>query len=134
MNTKPSEPSYFNNVFHELTLSATCRSSHPEVFLRKGVLEIWRKFTGEHPCRSVILKKLQSNFIEIAFRHECSFVNLLYIFRTPFLKNNSRWLFLLFVWWPVRNEQHHTKTYNWWNKESWNPSIYYYPRVLEHQT
>ena len=28
------------------------RSSRPEVFLRKGVLRICRKFTGEHPCRS----------------------------------------------------------------------------------
>ena len=43
-------------------------SSHPEVFLEKGVLEICSKFTGEHPCRSVISKKLQSNFIEITLR------------------------------------------------------------------
>ena len=26
------------------------RSSHPEVFLRKVVLKICSKFTGEHPC------------------------------------------------------------------------------------
>ena len=26
------------------------RSSRPEVFLRKGVLKICSKFTGEHPC------------------------------------------------------------------------------------
>ena len=39
----------------------TCyRSSHTEVFLRKGVLKICSKFTGEHPCRSVISYKLQS--------------------------------------------------------------------------
>ena len=30
------------------------RSSHPEVFLEKGVLKICSKFTGEHPCRSEI--------------------------------------------------------------------------------
>ena len=30
------------------------RSSHLEVFLRKGVLKICSKFTGEHLCRSVI--------------------------------------------------------------------------------
>ena len=30
------------------------RSSHPEVFLGKGVLKICNKFTGEHPSRSVI--------------------------------------------------------------------------------
>ena len=30
------------------------RGSHPEVFLGKSVLKICSKFTGEHPCRSVI--------------------------------------------------------------------------------
>ena len=30
------------------------RSSHPKVFLGKDVLKIYSKFTGEHPCRSVI--------------------------------------------------------------------------------
>ena len=44
------------------------RSSHPEVFLRKVVLKIWSTFTGEHPCRSPISIKLQSNFIEITLR------------------------------------------------------------------
>ena len=34
------------------------RSSHPEVFLGKGVLKICRKSTWEHPCRSVISRKL----------------------------------------------------------------------------
>ena len=28
--------------------------SLPEIFLGKGVLKIWSKFTGEHPCGSVI--------------------------------------------------------------------------------
>ena len=31
------------------------------MFLRKGVLKICSKFTGEHPCQSVISIKLQSN-------------------------------------------------------------------------
>ena len=57
------------------------------MFLAKGVLKICGKFTGEHPCRSVVSIKLQSNFIEIALRHGCSPVNLLDIFRTPFPKN-----------------------------------------------
>ena len=38
------------------------------------------------PCRSVISIKLQSNFIQITFRHDCSPVNLLHIFRTSFLR------------------------------------------------
>ena len=70
------------------------RSSHPEVFLKKGVLKICNKFTGEHPCRSAISIKLQSNFIEITLRHGCSPVNLLPYFRTPFTKKISGWLLL----------------------------------------
>ena len=63
------------------------RSSSSEVFLVKGVLNICSKFTGEHPCRSVILIKLYCKFIEIALRSGCSPVNLLDIFRTPSPKN-----------------------------------------------
>ena len=37
------------------------RSSRPEVFLEKGVLKICSKFRGEHPCRSAISVKFQSN-------------------------------------------------------------------------
>ena len=62
------------------------RNRHPEVFLVKGVLKICSKFTGEHPCRSVISVKLLCNFIEITLRHGCSPVNLMYIFRTTFLR------------------------------------------------
>ena len=65
------------------------RISGTEVSLRKRVLEICSKFTGEHPCRSVISIKLQRNFFEIALRHGCSPVNLLLIFKTCFLKNTS---------------------------------------------
>ena len=66
-----------------------------EVFLGKSILKIWSKFTGEHPCRSVISIKLQSNFIEITLRHVCSLVNLLHVSRTHFLLNTSRRLLLL---------------------------------------
>ena len=30
------------------------RRSPPDVFLRKGVLKIYSKFTGDHPCRRMI--------------------------------------------------------------------------------
>ena len=63
------------------------RSSRTKVFLGKCVLKICNKFTGQHPCRSVFSIKLQSNFIEITIWHGCSAVNLLHIFRTPFLMN-----------------------------------------------
>ena len=76
--------------------STILQSSHPEVFLGKGVLKICSKVTGEHPCRSVISIKLLSNFIEITLRHGCSPVNSLHIFRPPFLENMSVWLLLDF--------------------------------------
>ena len=58
-------------------------------FYKKLPRKIWSKFTGEHPCQSVISVKLQSNFLEITLRHGCSPVNLLHIFKTPFPKNSS---------------------------------------------
>ena len=94
---KPSRLCACQNVFF--------RSSHPEVLLGKGVLKGCSKFTGEHPYRSVISIKLLYNFIEITLRNGCPPVNLLHIFLTPFLKNTSRWLLLIFdvgfvgFWW-----------------------------------
>ena len=71
---------------HVLVNRLTMFSSNPtEVFLGKGALKIYSKFTGEQPCQSVIAIKLQSNFIEITFPHGYSPVNLLHIFRTTFL-------------------------------------------------
>ena len=52
------------------------RSSPSEVFLGKGILNIYSKFIGKHLCRSVISIKLQSNFTEIVLQHVCSSVNL----------------------------------------------------------
>ena len=70
------------------------RSSHPWMFLGKGILKIFNKFTGEYPCRSAISIKLLCNFTEITHRHGCSPINLLHIFRTPFPRNTSDGLFL----------------------------------------
>ena len=70
------------------------RSSRPEVFLRKGVLKIWRKLqenTHAEMWFKLILIKL---LIQITLRHGCSPVNLLHIFRTPFLKNTPGRLLL----------------------------------------
>ena len=66
-------------------LSHFSRSSRPEVFLRKVVLKICSKFTGD-PWRS--------NFIEITLWHGCFPVNLPHIFRTSFPRNTSGWLLL----------------------------------------
>ena len=85
---------HFNNYNNFKSHFVQLRSSSQEVFLGKVVLKVCSKCTGEHPCRSAISIKLLCNFIEITFRHGCSPVNLLHIFRTPFLKNTSGWLLL----------------------------------------
>ena len=83
-----------NNLQGSKSIFMIARSSHPEVFLGKGVLKLCRKFTGEHPCRSAISIKLESNFIEITLCHGLSPVNFPYILRTPVLKNTSGWLLM----------------------------------------
>ena len=64
------------------------------MFSEKGVLKICRKFTGEHPCGSVISIKSLCSFIEIALLYGCLPVNLLHIFRALFLKNTTGGLLL----------------------------------------
>ena len=78
-------------VYFQLLIEAV----QPDVFLRKGVLKICNKFTGEHSCQSLISIKLQNNFIEITLWHRCSPVNLLHVFRTSFLKDTSGRLLLV---------------------------------------
>ena len=47
----------YNKIWEKVS---NIRSSHPGVFLEKGVLKICNKFTGEHPYRSVISMELLS--------------------------------------------------------------------------
>ena len=67
----------------------------------KSVMRIHNKFIGEHPCRSAISIKLLKfkfiDFIELTLRHGFSPVNLMQIFKTPFLKNTSGRLLLKIV-------------------------------------
>ena len=72
------------------------RDSPPEVFLRKDI-KICSKFTGKHPCQSMVSIKLQSNFIERSLRRGYFSVDLLHIFRTPFPKNTLEGLRLSLV-------------------------------------
>ena len=65
------------------------------MFLGKGVLKKFSKFTGGHPCRSVILIKLLCDFIEIAPRHGCSPVKLLHVFTTLLPENIYEGLLLI---------------------------------------
>ena len=93
----------------------SARSSRPEAFLEKDVLKICSKFTGEHPCPSVISIKLLYNFIEITLRHGYSLVNLLHIFRTPIFKNTSGGLLLFIFNWKSWTYFHSEGCQNFWS-------------------
>ena len=80
-----------------VTIHYIYRRSRPKVFLGKFTLKICSKFTGEHACRDAISIKLLNNLIEIVLGHGCSPVNLLHIFRTPFPKNTSGGLLLMYL-------------------------------------
>ena len=63
MNTNINNDRNFNsrkNLLNEKEKINLQISSRPKVFLRKGVLRICSKFTGEHPCQIAIPIKLQS--------------------------------------------------------------------------
>ena len=51
-------------LYHEVMIP---RSSPSMVFLVKGVLKICSKFTGEHPCQSVISIKLVATLLKSHF-------------------------------------------------------------------
>ena len=91
--------------YHEHVFSAS-RSSRSEVLLRKGVLKTCNKFTGEHPCRSVISIKL---LWVAAFVHRSSEYSFTSIYSCTFnyfncatnrikaiLKCSTKWVFLKF--------------------------------------
>ena len=79
-----------------LDFFAIFRSSPPEMFLGKGVLKKMQLIYRRTPMPKCDFNKVSINFIEITLRHRFSQVNLLHIFRIPFLKNNSGQLLLTF--------------------------------------
>ena len=48
---------YGNGLRHERVKSAF-RSSHPEVFCKKGILRNFAKFIGKHQCQSLFFNKV----------------------------------------------------------------------------
>ena len=89
------------------------RGSHPEVFLRKGVLKICSMFTGEHPCRmcdfSKVAKQLYLNCTS-AWVFSCKFT---VYFQNNFLKNTSGRL-LLYFWFHKLYSSQELIEQTWW--------------------
>ena len=66
------------------------------MFLEKGILKIYRKFTGEHPRLSVISVKLQSNLICCKIFSTLRKTNDTSLFKKP-RKNDSIYNMVPFV-------------------------------------
>ena len=82
--------------FNNLKLSkGSWRSSHPEVFLGKGVLKICCKFTGDLQICCIFSEHLflrtpkACNFIKKILWHRCFPLSFAKILRTTFLQNTS---------------------------------------------
>ena len=116
--------SWFQTSFVKVS---NLRSSQPEVFLKKDILNKCSKFTGEHPYRSVTSIKLQKTALKLPFWHGYSPVNLLHLFAqigTPLggCSNLRKWqkctlqiIFFFFEWVviTIRYRSNHPEVFLW---------------------
>ena len=83
------------------------RTSHSQMFSKIGVSQNFTKFTGKHPCWSLLFNKVSglqpANFLKNRLRHRCFSFNFSNFLKTPFWQNTSRWLFLCL---PVNFSEH----------------------------
>ena len=74
-------------MLHERIFKIIDRSSRPEMFCKKGVLENFAKLTGKHLCQSLFFNKKK-------FWHRRFPVNFAKFSRSPFLIEHLWWLLL----------------------------------------
>ena len=84
---KPSTSSVLTRMSIE-PCERVLRNSIPEMFIEKGVLKIYSKFTGEHPCKATFLK---SCFDIGALLYNCCIFSEHVLIRTP--AEGCFWLF-----------------------------------------
>ena len=76
------------------------RSNHWRCSVKKGVLKNFTKFTGKHLCQSLYFNKVAclrpATLLKNRFWHRWFPVNFAKFLRTPFLRNISGRLLLLF--------------------------------------
>ena len=82
------------STFLKRTGLSTLQKHSPRVVPRKRCSEIMRQIYRRTPMLKCDFNKVACNFIDITLQHGCSPVNLLHIFRTPFLKNTCAAPFL----------------------------------------
>ena len=75
---------------------------------------------------SAFKTKLLFNFIEITLRHGCSPVNLLHIFKRPFLRNTSGRLLLLLLRFHRLRHSSSCFLYHLPGKQTWTNSVKYF--------
>ena len=77
------------------------RSSHPEVFCKKGVLRNFAKFTGKHLKQSFFFNKVAdlrpATLLKKRLLERCFPVKFAKFLRTPFLTEHLCWLLLKFL-------------------------------------
>ena len=74
-----------------MDIQTKLKSSHPAVFLRKGIPKICSKFTGEHPCQNVAIKfgqLTEYNMSNICLKNSYKKLGEK-IFSDPFLKKSK---------------------------------------------
>ena len=78
--------------------STTSRSSHPEVFCKKGAYTNLAKFTGKHLCQSLLFNKVaglrSATLLKKRLWHKCFPVNFGKFLRKPFYIEHFWWLLL----------------------------------------
>ena len=81
---------------HSCWYFSTARSSHPEVFCKKGVLSNFIKFTGKHLCQGLFLNKVAG-----LRPQTCNFIKkktLTQVFSCEFWKISKNTLFTEQLW------------------------------------
>ena len=76
------------------------KSSRPEAFCKKGVLENFAKLTGKHLCQSLFFNKVAglrpATLLKKKLWHRCFPVNFAKFLRTTFFIEHLWWLLLKF--------------------------------------
>ena len=98
LNSKQGSPIFL--LFGSWSL---VRSSHPELFCRKGVLRNFAKFTGKHLCQSLFFNKVAGlrpkacMFIKKRLWHGYFHASFVEFLRIPSLIEQRWWLLLFSI-------------------------------------